>query len=441
MTDSAETSLRDLLLDSPSFDQPEIEQVRAAIENHQVAVVAQVYGELQRRSDQGSPSQRDSLAAGATACLLARHEEAQQFLAQVKNNAAAHFLRATSLMALGRYNEAGAEYESAEKSGYDATECRLRRVGAIRLSGDLEGAQAVLRENARSGATRAEYSYQMGGILADQGDAYGAIEYFERAVDMDPHHSGALFRLAGENYLLGNDDEAVRLYERALSKPPYSAGGLINLGLLYEDRENYAAAAFCFRRVLEAFPNNEQARLYLKDIEASGEMYYDEDADRRQRELEQTMRIPLSDFELSARSRNCLENAGIHTLGELTQVTEQDLLNEKNFGETSLKEIQEILEQRGLRIGQAVEQPRQPAPVVQLEELSPQERALLEKPVTELGLSVRSRKCLSRLGITMLSDLVSRTPDELLSVRNFGVTSLNEIRAKLAEVDLKLRND
>ena len=36
---------------------------------------------------------------------------------------------------------------------------------------------------------------------------------------------------------------------------------------------------------------------------------------------------------------------------------------------------------------------------------------------------------------------MQRTPDELLASRNFGVTSLNEIRAKLSEVDLKLRND
>jgi DNA-directed RNA polymerase subunit alpha len=45
------------------------------------------------------------------------------------------------------------------------------------------------------------------------------------------------------------------------------------------------------------------------------------------------------------------------------------------------------------------------------------------------------------LGIATLGDVVSRTPDELLSVRNFGVTSLNEIRLKLTDFDLRLRND
>jgi DNA-directed RNA polymerase subunit alpha len=82
-----------------------------------------------------------------------------------------------------------------------------------------------------------------------------------------------------------------------------------------------------------------------------------------------------------------------------------------------------------------------PAPALVQEDLAPEQRAVLERPVADLNLSVRSRKCLSRLGIHQLADVVSRTPDELLSVRNFGVTSLNEIRQKLAEFDLRLRND
>jgi DNA-directed RNA polymerase subunit alpha len=66
---------------------------------------------------------------------------------------------------------------------------------------------------------------------------------------------------------------------------------------------------------------------------------------------------------------------------------------------------------------------------------------MMGQPVTDLNLSVRSRKCMTRLGITLIGELVNRTPDELLSAKNFGVTSLNEIRAKLAEVGIKLRND
>ena len=65
----------------------------------------------------------------------------------------------------------------------------------------------------------------------------------------------------------------------------------------------------------------------------------------------------------------------------------------------------------------------------------------IDRPLADMNVSVRARKCMARLGINTLGQLVQRTPDELLSSRNFGVTSLNEIRAKLADFDLKLRND
>jgi DNA-directed RNA polymerase subunit alpha len=75
------------------------------------------------------------------------------------------------------------------------------------------------------------------------------------------------------------------------------------------------------------------------------------------------------------------------------------------------------------------------------EQLDPAQQALLGRTVSDLNLSVRARKCMTRLGIASLGELVLRTPDELLESKNFGVTSLNEVRGKLAELGLKLRND
>jgi DNA-directed RNA polymerase subunit alpha len=290
----------------------------------------------------------------------------------------------------------------------------------------------------------------MGCILADRGDTYGAIEYFERAVDMDPHHSQALFRLAGENALYGNDNEAIRLYEQGLSKAPFYVGALLNLGLLYEDKGNYAAAAFCFRRVLQHDQNHPRALMYMKDIEATSEMYYDDDLAKNEARLEQLLSRPVTDFELSVRSRNCLAGMEIHTLGDLTKTTENDLLQGKNFGETSLVEIRELMQAHGLRVGQNLApvkkplewpQPGVPSTPIITADRSPQEQAQLARSVSDLNLSVRARKCMARLGISSLSELVQRTPDELLATKNFGVTSLNEIRQQLGEFGLKLRND
>ena len=149
----------------------------------------------------------------------------------------------------------------------------------------------------------------------------------------------------------------------------------------------------------------------------------------------------MTDFELTVRSRNCLEGIGVTTLGDLTEVTEMELLSGKNFGETSLVEIRELLTMHGLSIGENINKEQELEPAFVPTDMSPEERAIVEKPVADLNLSVRARKCMARLGITQLGELLRRTPDELLWSKDFGVTSLNEIRAKLDELDLKLRND
>lgn len=442
---SEPVDVRGILLADAPFGVDDLHRLERAVAGHQSAEVRNALSELDARIQSSTPSDRDLTAAGVTAYLLGRHDPADGYLRRVGKGGLAAFIHGEVLVALRRYSEAETAYMKAAESGHDAILCVLRRVGAIRQSGRLDEAEQILAKHSREAATRAEYSFQKGCLLADHGDTFGAIEYFERAVDMDPHHTGATFRLAGLNDLLGNDDEAIRLYEQSLSSPPLFLGALLNLGILYEDKENYPSAAYCFRRVLDVYPNHERAKLFLKDIEAAGDMYYDEDAARRQRELEHVMKIPVSDFELSARARNCLERANIITLGDLTRISENELLAGKNFGETSLTEIRDMLSSKNLRIGQLLRMepvmPAKAAPVFVQEDLPPEQRAVLERPVADLNLSVRSRKCLSRLGIATLGDVVSRTPDELLSVRNFGVTSLNEIRLKLQDFDLRLRND
>ena len=64
-----------------------------------------------------------------------------------------------------------------------------------------------------------------------------------------------------------------------------------------------------------------------------------------------------------------------------------------------------------------------------------------DRPIADLNLSVRARKCMIRLGINSISELVRRTGDDLLECKNFGVTSLTEVREKLTTLGLKLRGD
>ncbi|MDD3470694.1 MAG: DNA-directed RNA polymerase subunit alpha C-terminal domain-containing protein, partial [Thermoguttaceae bacterium] len=77
----------------------------------------------------------------------------------------------------------------------------------------------------------------------------------------------------------------------------------------------------------------------------------------------------------------------------------------------------------------------------QADTLSPDEQAKLDSPIAELALSVRARKCMARLGINTIGDLVRLTGDQLLECKNFGITSLNEVKEKLTAANLRLRGD
>ena len=62
----------------------------------------------------------------------------------------------------------------------------------------------------------------------------------------------------------------------------------------------------------------------------------------------------------------------------------------------------------------------------------------LGKSLAELNLSVRATNCLESVNINTVRDLVVRTEDDLLQVRNFGETTLEEVRERLTAIDLRL---
>ncbi len=62
------------------------------------------------------------------------------------------------------------------------------------------------------------------------------------------------------------------------------------------------------------------------------------------------LELPIEDLDLSERPRNCLKRAQINTVGELLTKNEDDLLNITNFGQKSLDEVKEKLDERGLML-------------------------------------------------------------------------------------------
>jgi DNA-directed RNA polymerase subunit alpha len=65
----------------------------------------------------------------------------------------------------------------------------------------------------------------------------------------------------------------------------------------------------------------------------------------------------------------------------------------------------------------------------------------LALPIEELQLSVRSYNCLKREGVNTVGDLVQKSEAELTDIRNFGQKSIDEVKGKLEELSLSLRED
>src|SRR5678816_1673008 len=199
----------------------------------------------------------------------------------------------------------------------------------------------------------AEEYYRRGQDAEKEGNHEKAAEFYERALGENPDHELGAFRLAVLYDRRGEDAKAIELYERVCTSPPIHLNALLNLAVLYEDNNHYDEAHRCLDAVLRTDPNHPRARLYMRDVESARSQYYDEDNDRRGDRRNATLEIPITDFELSVRSRNCLKKMNIRSLGDLLKTTEQELLGYKNFGETSLNEIKALLAQKGLRLGQA----------------------------------------------------------------------------------------
>jgi DNA-directed RNA polymerase subunit alpha len=73
------------------------------------------------------------------------------------------------------------------------------------------------------------------------------------------------------------------------------------------------------------------------------------------------------------------------------------------------------------------------------EETEDEQTGVLAKPIEDMDLTVRSYNCLKREGVTTVGELVQKAEEDLLEIRNFGQKSIDEVKAKLEEMGLTLR--
>jgi DNA-directed RNA polymerase subunit alpha len=314
-------------------------------ERNQIALGEQLEENLSKTG------QKAVLAAGIGLFILGRDAEAAEKLRKAKDRKEKNIHLAFALRRMGRFDEAIENLERSLDYGADTLSITLEKAATYRYASNLEGARGELKNCANFENVSAEYHYQLGRLQEMQGLYEEAMDNYKTALELSPNHQKALFHLAYRCDLSGDEEAAIDYYKQIASSSAVHINALLNLAVLYEDMSEYEKAAQCVDKVLKFHPNHQRAILFRKDIESSKTMFYDEEKEKKKDLRSQILETPISDFELSVRSRNCFKKMNIHTLGDLMNITEPELLSYKNFGETSIKRIASWFGCRGKAVG------------------------------------------------------------------------------------------
>jgi len=380
---------------------------------------------------------KKALPAGIALYIIGDVENAVKKLKKAGDCAEKFVILGRALRDMEKYDDSIKNFDLAAKHQADSLMVALEKTETLVKAAQLEKAEKEIAACTNFEKVSAEYHFQLGRLKDAQGLYAEAMTNYETAIELDPAHQKALFHLAYACDLRGDEDAAIDYYKQIKNNTPVYVNALLNLAVLYEDACQYDKAHSCVMMVLKSHPNHKKSQLFLKDIESSMVMIYDEEKEKMKNRHHQTLEIPISDFELSVRSRNCLKKMNIHTIGDLLNTTESELLAYKNFGETSLTEIKRILDQKGLSLGMSLLDKKNSTIPNAIAAGASEE--ILNKSVEDLELSVRARRCLERLGTRSIGELIAKTEAELLGCKNFGVTSLNEIKERLTAFGLSLR--
>src|SRR3989337_3430771 len=390
------------------------------------------------KKEHGGAGSKDLiLLLGICKWVVGRIKEAVELLKEVKSRKLGAYFLGKCYQELGDYNQALEWFEHAKKTDAEEFDIIMDIAETKRMLGNIDDALKIIKRFSHSHVNSAELYYQWGHCLDDMGEYQEAFDKYEQSLKIDPNHAKTLFRMAFNYDMGGEDEKAIEYYEKCTKLHPTYKNAFINLGILYEDTVKYDDAVYCFESIFDAEPTHDRAALFSKDARASMMMYYDEEESKKQGQECEVLNIPISDFELSVRSKNCLEKMNIRTLKDLTRITEADLLSFKNFGETSLNEIKIILSQKGLRLGQALEGYNEPN---LFSNINKGQDSDFIGTISELGLSTRCRNALSNAGIETITDLKEKTEDELI-LEGVKENYLDELKEALSKVGLSLKTN
>lgn len=397
------------------------------------AEFSKILSDLESGKDIGVEKRDMPRKLGIGLWMAGRSEEGEKTLAGFTDVVSCYFA-AQCLLSQNKPAEARSVLEKIPAR--NRPPCAEAAIGrTLRLEGKASEGADYVRKSISKHSDGADLHYELGMCQYENCEHEEAAKTFETALRADPDHRGAMFNFAYLLYLRGADDEAIELYERCAAMKPVHVGAVANLALIYEDMGKYDESAFWLQKMHNAEPSDRKLEMFAKFASSCTNMYYDDERQRQTARREKLLGMSIDDFELSIRSRKCLEDMDIKTLGGLVSRTESELLSFNNFGETSLAEVKLILRQKGLLLKEETTTGEVPG----LTKSDIAENEVLSLALKEAGLSTRVRKCLEDHRIKTIGDVCAKNEKTLLEIRDFGRASLRELKKRLTFYDLSLK--
>src|SRR5205823_5458174 len=142
----------------------------------------------------GAAAKRWHLKLGIASFFLGYTADAVEHLKQAEGSLANYYL-GRALVSRQDYDDALKAFEKAEKLGYTASQVQLQRAGIHRQKGEVSQARSILNKLEQQSSHNAEYHYQLASCNLAEGERAKAVNHLEKAVELDPGHTSALFQL------------------------------------------------------------------------------------------------------------------------------------------------------------------------------------------------------------------------------------------------------
>lgn len=379
--------------------------------------------------------------------ILGDNPSALSALENSDDNREARFITGIALKEEGETEEALSTlrevYREHEENGEPSGLVFRHIIESLLKLNRIDEARDFLSEESEKFDNNPDVLYSRGFIQELTGLRSDAFETYRDVLEIDEEHIPALFRQGNLLYTQARnvdgseedpDELALNIFEKILDISPAHEGAVMNLGIIYEDKGDYEQAKECYSKVLDHNPNHVLAEMYYRDVEASENLSFQEEQRRQQVERGALLNTSMGDFDFPDRILDAFEKLNVETVGDLIQVTEDQLLACDNFGHHSLERVKNFLDQHDLELAERGDDK------VTLEPVPPPEDVddILRKKIDEFDWSARSKRAMNRLSIHNLADLVKKTEEELLDCQNFGETSLQEVKDTLNELGLSL---